>query len=418
MNSTARGYLYGRDRRLDEILELARHGVARLAARPQHDERLDDRAALGIVRTHDGALEHGLVHDQRLLDLGPGDVVAAGHDHVVGARLVVEVAVLVDDIGVAGDVPAVADVVELPGVVEVATAGRATHGEPPDDARAYIVHVVVDDARLVPRHRPPGRAGADVVVRGTDEDVNHLRRADAVDDRDARGLVPGLPHGPRQRLARRDAAAQARDPAIDAERQHAAIGGRCREAGRGAVALDRVEQLVGSALLEQDGGRADPHRERHDAAEAERERDRGRADEDVVAARAHDLARERVAHREYVAVEVHRALRPAGRAAGVGDQHHVVGCRVVGLEALGLARGPLLDLREPHEPVAGSLELVEQPVVAQRDADRGVGDDLLQLLAAQQRHRRHHDAARLGDGEPAGHHHRACSARAGARDCR
>src|SRR4029079_15234028 len=116
-----------------------------------------------------------------------------GHDHVVGARLVVEIAILVDEVGVAGDVPAVADVIELPDVVEIATAGRATDGEPADDTRPEVVHLVVHHARLVPRHGPPGRARADVGVGGTDGDVDHLERADTVYDGAGARLVPGLP---------------------------------------------------------------------------------------------------------------------------------------------------------------------------------------------------------------------------------
>ncbi|MEZ5669258.1 MAG: hypothetical protein R3F55_17835 [Alphaproteobacteria bacterium] len=51
---------------------------------------------------------------------------------VVGARLVDEIAVRVDHVGVAGQVPAVLDIDGLAVVGEVAAAGRAAHRQPAD----------------------------------------------------------------------------------------------------------------------------------------------------------------------------------------------------------------------------------------------------------------------------------------------
>ena len=145
-NSIRRGYLYGRDQRLDVVLQHAR--LDRLGG---DDVRLDDVPALGVRRRDDRALGDQRVLEQRGLDLEAGDVVARGDDHVVGARLEPEVAVGVHREGVAGQVPAVADVVRLARVVEVAAAGRPAHGEPADRARRQRPHVVVDDPRLVAR---------------------------------------------------------------------------------------------------------------------------------------------------------------------------------------------------------------------------------------------------------------------------
>ena len=68
---------------------------------------------------------HVRMRQQRRLDLGPGDVVARGDDHVVGAGGEVEDAVLVLDEIVAGHVPAVAHVGRLTIVGQIAAAGRA-----------------------------------------------------------------------------------------------------------------------------------------------------------------------------------------------------------------------------------------------------------------------------------------------------
>ena len=125
-------------------------------------------------------------------------------------------------------------------------------------------------------------------------------------------------------------------------------------------------------------------------------------------ARAHDLARERVADREHVAVEVHRALRPAGRAAGEGDQHDVVArpCRTASKPVrLAPRRAPSTSDERAR---AGRRLPRARRAAGRRTArrrSRRASMISCELLAAQQRHRRDHDAARLGDGEPAGHHH-------------
>ena len=83
------------------------------------------------------------------------------------------------------------DVAALPlEVGEVAAAGRALDREAADGAGRDLVAVVVDDPRLVAGDDPAGGAGADVVARGADEDVEHLGGADAVDDLEAGRLLP------------------------------------------------------------------------------------------------------------------------------------------------------------------------------------------------------------------------------------
>jgi hypothetical protein len=53
---------------------------------------------------------------------------------------------------------------------------------------------LVDDAQLVARHRPPGAAAHDLAGDVRAEDVQHLGRADPVDDLEAEALAPAVEH--------------------------------------------------------------------------------------------------------------------------------------------------------------------------------------------------------------------------------
>src|SRR5262249_61609481 len=97
-------------------------GRAGLGAVPEHDVGLDDRAALRVGRGDHAGLHHVGVPEQRLLHLGPGDVVPGRDDHVVAARLVPVVTVGVPEVGVAGQVPPVPHVGALALVGEVPAA--------------------------------------------------------------------------------------------------------------------------------------------------------------------------------------------------------------------------------------------------------------------------------------------------------
>src|SRR5262249_59463204 len=138
-------------------------GVRR-GAHAQHHVGLHDHASVRVGRADDGRLEHLRVAEQRLFDLGTGDVVASRDDHVVAARLVPEIAVGVADVGVPGDVPAVLHVVALALVGQVAAAGRALHREPPGLAVGHLPAVLVQDRRAVAGDGLAGRAGPDLTV--------------------------------------------------------------------------------------------------------------------------------------------------------------------------------------------------------------------------------------------------------------
>ena len=113
---------------------------------------------------------------------------------------------------------------------------------------------------------------------------------------------------------------------------------------------------------------------------------------------------ERVAAGEQVAVEVHAALRLAGRAGRERDDRDVVGGGVDGLEGRARGQRPRARGREAACPRARELarprHLARQLARRERDRRLRLRHDLRDLPRAQQRHRRHHDPARQQDAEP------------------
>ena len=204
-----------RDSRLHEVLQLRDQRIIAAVILSlskgvsQDHERFHDRAARFVGSADHRALHHARVLQQRAFHFGPRDVVTGRDDHVVGARLVPEISVVVEQVCVAGEVPAVLHVVALARVGEIPAAGGALHREPPDVARRQRLAVVVEDARDVARHRLARRARPDFVAGCGDEDVQHLRRADPVDDAHAGRVLPDRARRDGQRLAGGDARAQA-----------------------------------------------------------------------------------------------------------------------------------------------------------------------------------------------------------------
>ena len=230
-------------------------------------------------------------------------------------------------VGVAGDVPAVLHVVRLPLVGEVAAAGRALHREPPTSPGVHGLPVVVEHRRLVAGDRVAGGAAAHALGRVRDEDVDHLGRADAVDDLDAGRLLEELARRVGQRLAGRDAFLQAAT-----DRSRCASGAICR------YMIGEVKQTVAlkrSMVSSSDSRRVASRPARVEAPKrigkhSMPPRPKVKASGGVPQKMSSlctlsDRAREAVAHRDHVAMEVHRALRLAGGAGGEGDQRHVVG---------------------------------------------------------------------------------------------
>jgi hypothetical protein len=138
------------------------------------------------------------------------------------------------------------------------------------------------------------------------------------------------------------------------------------------------------------------------------------------------VAREQVAHRQHIAVEMHRALGLPRGATRERDQADVIGGRVARGERVGLARhrgferiGTLaVEVAHAFErrtkvlaigtPVR--VQLVAQTCIAECSRHLRLVDDLLELLGAQQRHRRHGDQSCLERGKPARRHHQVVRA--------
>ena len=175
----------GCDLGLHELLEFFGGRFAGLRRIAQDHEGLDDPAALLVGHAdHRAFLDFRMVK-QRILDLRAADVVAGGNDHVVGPRDIPEIAVGILAVTVARQIPAVDDVAALPLlVVEVFAAGRPPCREQAFAGRLQDVAGLVHNTGLVAGDRRAGRAGPDVVALGRNENVDHFRRAQAIDDPD------------------------------------------------------------------------------------------------------------------------------------------------------------------------------------------------------------------------------------------
>src|ERR1700693_1733906 len=154
--------------------------------------------------------EPRLMAAERRLDLRGRDIEAGDSQHVVGAAGVDEVAVLVLPEFVAAPEPA-ADkgrAALLAIVPVVRRARRPAHLELADLAPPYRSSLLVYQPQLVAGNGLPGRAVAHISRPGADEHVQHLGRADALQDVDAGPLFPTPAHVGRQGLAGRDAQAR------------------------------------------------------------------------------------------------------------------------------------------------------------------------------------------------------------------
>src|SRR6202046_938600 len=112
-----------------------------------------------------------------------------------------EVAALVLHEGVAGEIPAVADIRALPLVGEIATPGRAAYCKLADLTARFLLHVVVDDFCLVTGHWLSGASRCGVAETVRDENVQHFGRADAVENGLAGFRDPIVEYRRWQRLA-------------------------------------------------------------------------------------------------------------------------------------------------------------------------------------------------------------------------
>src|SRR5262245_63956399 len=102
--------------------------------------RLHDLSPFVVRYADDGALDHVSVRKERRFDLGPGDIVAGGNDHVVGARDEVENAALVPDEIITRDIQAVADVARLALVSKLTAACGSPHGQESNSPFRHCPH--------------------------------------------------------------------------------------------------------------------------------------------------------------------------------------------------------------------------------------------------------------------------------------
>src|SRR6185369_5799788 len=131
-----------------------------------------------------GGFENALMREQRALDLEGRDIDAADLEHVVGASAIGEIAVLAFDVFVAAARPLAEEgrAAALAIVPVEGGAGRAGDLELADLARLDRRSRLVDEADAITGNRLPGRAVAHRAGPVRQEDVEHLGRADAVED--------------------------------------------------------------------------------------------------------------------------------------------------------------------------------------------------------------------------------------------
>ena len=149
--------------------------------------------------------------DQRFLHLKRGDPDTADLQHLIAAALEAKVAVGIAGVGVAGVGPfTLKRAPRLDALVPVAL-GRAVAAD--DQFAGFAVRhrpvMFIDNAGFVTWNRLAAGAIADIVRTVADEDMQHLGRADTVQNIDADHRLPSCADIGRQRLARRDAAAKA-----------------------------------------------------------------------------------------------------------------------------------------------------------------------------------------------------------------
>ena len=159
--------------------------------------------------------------------------------------------------------------------------------------------------------------------------MQHLGRADAVDDLQAEALLPAVEGVRRQGLGGGDAQANRVERAVGGVLAHqAAVERRDRAEHRRAVLAQLGEDRLGARRARHEHRRgAEPEGEREAVAQAVGMEELGRREDDVVLAQAEHLAREGLARHLDVVMQVHDALGLAGRARAVEPEGHVVAVR-------------------------------------------------------------------------------------------
>ena len=245
------------------------------SAHGRHHIGLDDHAARLIGRPDHAAFGDSRVRQQRGLDLGAGDVVAGRNDHVVRAGHKRQAALLVANKRIAGQIPAIAHIIRLPRVREIAASGRPANRKLADGALRQFVHVIVDDLCLVTGNRMPGRSGDGVAYAVGDKDMQQFRAADPVENHLAGLADPAFENRRRQAFTGRNRKAQRRQIGAPVHRgHHRPVRGRRGKANRGFVGFDDLDHLGRRRVFQQRRGCAEPQRKDRKPAEPKREGER------------------------------------------------------------------------------------------------------------------------------------------------
>src|SRR5712692_259762 len=222
---------------------LAGHGVAL-----GDDEGLDLREPFDFDPDHRALGHRGMLQERRL-DLDRRRPQPAHLDHVVGATLVPVEAVRIDAIAIAREEPfsehrplglLMLGPVERERAVafDVEVAGLT---------RWYRFPLVVEDLQLITGDRFAARPWPDVVKPVGAIDMEHLCRADAVEDGQPIRFLPAPPNLGGQRLGGGDAVADRRQVAVARalEVEDRVVEGRRREEERRPALLDHVQHCRG-----------------------------------------------------------------------------------------------------------------------------------------------------------------------------
>ena len=244
------------------------------------------------------------------------------------------------------------------GIVQVEKrGGLALHVQVADFSGRHRVPVAVYDAALVASYGLPAAAGANVARPVRHEDVEILRRPDAIEQLDPGLVFEPVPKRSGQGLAGRDPQTERREvvtlcEALDREDRRVP-GGRVEE-DRGLESVDdaqHVSRHAGAARIKHCGGPDVPgeYEVTAEAVDEEELRDRERAV--LVVQSEHVHAPELSGQRE-VGVGVVYAFGLPGRAAGEVERGKVVAVSVRGLERGRLARDPGVPVVE-YRPATG-----------------------------------------------------------------
>lgn len=210
MKRTSRGYLNGWNLALHEGLQLHRQRGAGAVPGLEHHEGARLLELLLVFVTHHRRLEHRRVLQEAVLDLHRRDVPPAHFQQVVGAAAVPVVAVRVAHELVGGDAPLAAEGLEahLAAVPVAHRDAAALDPERPDVAVGDLPPLVVHELHFIAGHGLAEAAGHDLAEPVAHEDVEHLGRADAIEQLHPEALVPAAVQLHRQRLARAGGHAQ------------------------------------------------------------------------------------------------------------------------------------------------------------------------------------------------------------------